>query len=147
MTAGVFYLVRHAEAEKGSAGPDLARHLTAEGRSRFGAHAAALAPALRLSRVLASPLARARETADLLVAACGGRVEEAEALAPGCSSGRQVLELAQSAGAGVALVGHNPEMAEAVKLAAGQEQKVPPGAVAAVEAGVAGYRLLWLRTP
>jgi len=147
MTAGVFYLVRHAEAEKGSAGPDAARRLTAEGRSRFGVHAAALAPALRLSRVLASPLARARETADLLAAACGARVEEEEALAPGRCSGRQILELARSAGAGVALVGHNPEMAEAVKLAAGQDQKVPPGAVAAVEVGVGDYRILWLRTP
>jgi phosphohistidine phosphatase len=147
MTAGVFYLVRHAEAERSSAGSDVARRLTAEGRSRFGALAAALAPALRLSRVLTSPLVRGRETADLLAAACGGRVEEREALSSGRCGGTQILELARSAGAGVALVGHNPEMAEAVKLAAGRDEKVPPGAVAAVEVGADGYRLLWVRIP
>lgn len=147
MTPAIFYLVRHAEAERGSTFPDVARRLTPEGRSRFGALAAALAPALRLSLVLTSPLARGRETADVLVAACGGRVEEREALASGRCGGAQLLELARSAGPGVALVGHNPEMAEAVKLASGQDQKVPPGAVAAVEAGPGGYRLLWVRIP
>ncbi len=147
MKAGIFYLVRHAEAERSSTGLDVARRLTAEGRSRFAVLAEALAHELRLSRVLTSPLARSRETADLLVAACGGSVEEQEALNSGRSGGMQILELGRSAGAGAALVGHNPEMAEAVKLASGQDQKVPPGAVAAVEAGAEGYRLLWMRVP
>ncbi len=147
MTAIVFYLVRHGEAEKHASGQDVARRLTAEGRSRFAALAAAMAPELRLVLVLTSPLTRSRETADLLVAACGGSVEEREALNSGRSDGMHILDLGRSAGAGVALVGHNPEMAEAVKLASGQDQKVPPGAVAAVEAGAEGYRLLWMRVP
>jgi phosphohistidine phosphatase len=46
----------------------------------------------------------------------------------------------------VALVGHNPEMAEAVILVAGGDRAVPPGTVAAVEAGP-DWRLAWLRAP
>jgi hypothetical protein len=38
-------------------------------------------------------------------------------------------------------------MAEAVILAAGRDEKVPAGTVAAVEAGTGGPRLAWLRTP
>ncbi len=147
MTHQVFYLVRHGEAEKCATGSDVARRLTADGRSRFAALAAALAPELRLELVLTSPLTRSSETAELLASACGGRVQEREARNSGRSGGMQILELGRSAGAGAALVGHNPEMAEAVTLAAGLDQRVPPGAVAAVEAGAEGYRLLWLRVP
>jgi phosphohistidine phosphatase len=147
VTPGAFYLVRHAEAEKSGGVADAARRLTPGGRARFAAHAAALAPGLRLTRVLSSPLARARETAELLAAAAGVPVEILEALAPGLSTGRQILELARRSGAGAAFVGHNPEMAEAIRGAGGGGEGVPPGTVAAIEPGDAGYRLLWMRAP
>lgn len=137
------WLVRHARAEKSAAGGDAARRLTAEGRAEFQAKLATLGGRLRLTRVLTSPYARARETAELLAAACGGvPVEEEPRLASGAATGAELLALAREAGRGVALVGHNPELAEALLLAAGgAELEVPPGAVGALDRG---GRLAWL---
>jgi phosphohistidine phosphatase len=141
------FLVRHAKAEKESPGGDAARRLTAEGRERFRLLLAELAGSLPVTRILSSPLARALETAELLAAATGAPVEEEEALASGRSDGRALLALARAAGGGAALVGHNPELAEAVARAAGREAEVKPGAVAAVDLGPQGPRLAWLRRP
>ncbi|HET9552504.1 MAG TPA: histidine phosphatase family protein [Anaeromyxobacteraceae bacterium] len=132
--AGRFYLVRHAKAERQGAAPDDARRLTDEGRLAFGARLRALAPRLAVRRVVTSPFARARETAELLALATGAAVEEEEALASGASTGRQLLALGRALGAGCALVGHNPELAEAIALAGGGDVEVPPGTVAAIEA-------------
>lgn len=142
-----FFLVRHGKAEAGGPGGDAARRLTGEGRARFRAHAAALVPELRLVRILTSPLARARETAELLGEATGAAVEEEPALASGASGGRELLRLAREAGAGTALVGHNPELAEAVALVAGRELKVPPGTVAAIDVDGERVSLAWIRSP
>jgi phosphohistidine phosphatase len=140
------YLVRHAKAEKSAPpGGDTERRLTPEGRAKFAAHARALA--LPLRRIVTSPLARARETGDLLAAATGAAVEEDEALAPGASSGKELLELARKAGDGAALVGHNPELAAAIAVAAGGDREVPPGSVAALEVDASGVTLVWLRAP
>lgn len=142
-----FYLVRHARAEaKGPAG-DASRPLTAEGRERFAEHASATAPRLALSRIATSPLARARETAELLAAATRAPVEEERALASGASRGRDLLDLGLRLGAGTALVGHNPEVAEAVAMAAGKDAEVKPGAVAAIDWDGERYRLAWLEAP
>lgn len=135
--------MRHGRAEaKGTT--DASRRLTPEGRAAFAALAEALAPRLRVVRIVTSPLARARETAALLSRATGAPVEEDHALAAGASEGRELLALGRRLGAGVALVGHNPEMAEAVALAAGEDRSVEPGAIAAVDADATGQRLAWL---
>lgn len=141
------YLVRHAKAEGSAPGGDAARRLTPEGRERFLAHARGLGPRLAVTRIVTSPFVRARETAALLAQVTGAPVEEDGALASGASSGREVLALARAAPAGTAFVGHNPELAEAIALAAGREREVAPGAVAelAVEGGEA--RLAWLEPP
>ena len=141
-----FYLVRHAEAERGTSTPDAERQLTPAGRAAFEALARTLAPSVKLVRIVASPYRRARETGAILAAATGARLQVDAALAPGRCTGPEVLALARTAGGGVALVGHNPEMAEAMILAAGGDRAVPPGTVAAVETGPDG-RLAWLRTP
>ncbi len=141
-----FYLVRHGKAEAKRA-DDASRRLTPDGRARFAAHARALAKDLALERIVTSPFARAHETADLLAQATGAPVVEEAALASGASSGREVLRLGSSLGAGVALVGHNPELAEAISLAAGKDQDVPAGSIAAVDADPSGWRLAWLRAP
>jgi phosphohistidine phosphatase len=138
-----FYLVRHAQAEAKTSS-DAARRLTPEGRAGFAAHARALAPRLSVARIVTSPFARARETADLLAAAIGVAVEEDGALASGASAGEDLLALGRRLGAGAALVGHNPEFAEAIALAAGRAVDVRPGAVAAIDAGPDGLRLAWL---
>jgi phosphohistidine phosphatase len=141
------YLVRHAKAEANHPLGDASRRLTPEGRDAFRAHAAALAPELRIRRVLSSPYARARETADLLAAACGAPVEVEEALASGRSEPQELVRLARVRGDGTALVGHNPEMSGAVAFLAGREAPVPPGTIACLEVEEDGDwpRLAWLR--
>jgi phosphohistidine phosphatase len=143
----VFYVVRHGKAEAKHPDGDAARRLTADGRDQFTAHARALAPRLTISAVVTSPFARARETADLLAAAVGVPVVEDPALRSGASSGAEVLRLGARLGEGTALVGHNPELAEAIASAGGGQVEVPPGAVAAIEADGGGFRLAWLRAP
>jgi phosphohistidine phosphatase len=142
------YLVRHGKAEEHAAhGGDAARALTAQGRTRFAALAGALTGRMKVARIVTSPLQRARQTAEILARSSGAPLEEEEALASGASDGRALLDLARRAGAGVALVGHNPELGEAVALAAGREVKVKPGTIAAVELGATGPRLLWIESP
>ncbi len=147
MSAIRFYLVRHAAAEPKDARGDAARRLTFEGRASFAAHARALGAELSVARVVTSPLARARETAELLAAATSAIVAEEESLSPGESSGGEILGLGRRLGPGSALVGHNPELADAVARAAGRSLEVSPGAVAAIDAEGTGYRLAWLRPP
>jgi phosphohistidine phosphatase len=143
----VFFLVRHAEAEEGRGAGDAARRLTADGRARFARLVESIRPELRVRKVLTSPLARARETAAILAGATGAAADVEEALGPGRSTGGELLRLGRETGDGAALVGHNPEIAEAVVLAAGGPRRVGPGSVAAVGADDVGYRLLWLHSP
>lgn len=143
------YLVRHAKAEESAPGGDAARRLTPGGRRRFEALAEAVAGRLELRRIVTSPYARAAETAGILAAATGAPVEEEPALAPGRSTARELIDLALRAGAGTAVIGHNPELGEAVRLVApSPPDKVRPGAVAAVDLGPGGdERLAWLEEP
>jgi len=141
----IFFLVRHgrAEAQAPGGGGDEARRLTAAGREAFAASAAALARQHQVTRIVTSPLVRARQTAALLAEATGAPVEVDRRLASGASSGADLLALGRSLGPGVALVGHNPELGEAVALAGAGAVEVPPGTVAAV--GKDG-RLRWVRS-
>jgi phosphohistidine phosphatase len=143
----VFFLVRHAEAERPEGVTDRDRTLTAAGRAGFARLAGSLAPSLEVVRILSSPFARARETALILSAATGAGVEESESLASGRSTGPELLRLARDSGGGTAVVGHSPEIAEAIVLAAGSSQGVPPGTIAAVEEALGTYRLVWVRRP
>jgi phosphohistidine phosphatase len=139
------YLVRHAEAEAG--GRDADRRLTSSGKAAFSGLLKALGPELAPIRILSSPFRRARETASILALATGAPAEPSDDLASGHAGGRELLELARQAGAGTALVGHNPEVAEAVAIAAGKALPVPPGTVAALDLSGPAPRLLWLRSP
>lgn len=142
------YLVRHAQAESNHPLGDAARRLTPDGRDSFRARAAELAAGARIARILTSPYQRARETAELLSAASGAAVEAEEALASGHSSAEELVRIARVRGDGTVLVGHNPEICEAVALAAGRELPVPPGSVACLEVGAgegSWPRLAWLR--
>jgi phosphohistidine phosphatase len=149
MAGFTVFLVRHAKAEKApSRGQgDAARALTPEGRTAFAALLGTLGDRLRVARIVTSPFVRARETAELLARATGAPVEEDLELASGASGGGRLLGLARAAGAGAAVVGHNPEVAEAVALAAGEDLHVRPGTVAAVELEGSRARLLWIAEP
>ena len=141
------YLVRHAEAGSGLGGKDADRKLTGSGRAGFERLLAALGQTLSVKRVLSSPLLRARETAEMLGRAAGAPVEPSDDLASGHATGREMLALARQAGPGAALVGHNPEIAEAVALASGSPAPVPPGTIAALDLSRPRPRMLWLRSP
>jgi len=140
------YLVRHGKAEPRS-DDDAARRLTREGRDRFSRLLRALGDRLPVSRVLTSPLARARETAEILAGSRRVPLELAAALAAGASSGQDILAMAREASPDTALVGHNPELAEAVALAAGEELELKPGAVAALQVRGSEVTLAWLERP
>ncbi len=144
MTALAF-LVRHAEAASG--GTDAERRLTPAGRAAFADLLSTLGPRLSVKRILASPFRRARETAEILSRATGVAAEPLDDLASGHDTGRELLALARREGAGTVLVGHNPEVAEAIALAAGKGQPVPPGTVAAIDLSGPAPRLSWLRSP
>ena len=103
-------LWRHADAEDGS--PDLARRLTKKGRKQAARVAEWLLEHLPKDfTVLASPAARAQETAEAL----GVAFKTVNALAPGATV-KQVLHAAQwPHGEGtVILVGHQPDFGQAI---------------------------------
>lgn len=141
------YLVRHAQAEANHPLGDSARRLTPEGRAAFRARAEALAAEATVARIVTSPYVRARETAELLGAACGAPVEAAEALGSGRSDAQELVRIARIRGDGTALVGHNPELAAAIAFVAGRELPVPPGTIACLEVEEQGDwpRLAWIR--
>ncbi len=122
-------IVRHAEAAPGN--PDELRPLTAQGRK----HARAVGVRLRSEgfapdAVVASPLLRARETAEALGF---GEPEIDERLAPGATP-LEVREAAAGRGEAVVVVGHQPDCSKAVAaLSGGEEPAFPPGAHALVE--------------
>jgi phosphohistidine phosphatase len=141
------YLIRHAEAGAGVGIKDADRRITDHGRAGFERLLAVLGPSLSVRRILASPFLRARETAGILEEATGAPVEPSDELTSGHCSGRELLAVARQAGPGAALVGHNPEIAEALAAAGSGGAPVPPGTVAALDLGGARPRVLWIRSP
>lgn len=141
------FLVRHGAAETGGTGGDAGRRLTPEGRAAFERLARSVAPEVAGVRVLGSPYQRARDTAAILAAAIGAQVEEREELSSGGASGSVLLAIIEEEGGAVALVGHNPEIGEAIALAGGAGIAVPPGTIAAIEHEDGRWRLLWCRSP
>jgi phosphohistidine phosphatase len=103
-------LWRHADAEDGA--PDLERRLTKKGRKQAERVAEWLLARLPKNfAVIASPAARARETAEAL----GVRIKTVDQLAPGASVAK-ILKAAgwPAAGETVVIVGHQPDLGRAV---------------------------------
>jgi len=142
---GKVFLVRHAEAASG--GVDAERRLTGAGRAAFSALLQQLGPQLTVKRIQHSPFRRAGETADLLSHATGAPTEAVDDLASGHAGGRELLDLARESSPGTALIGHNPEIAEALAIVSGKPESVPPGTVAALDVSGPAPRLLWLHSP
>ena len=140
------YLVRHAKAEP-LATDDHSRRLTPEGRVRFDRLVGALSPRLEVSKILTSPLVRARQTAEILARATGAPLEEDPRLAAGEPDARELLAIARLEPHGTALVGHNPELAEAITRVAGKELEVKPGSIAAIDVAGDKEHLVWLKVP
>ena len=122
-------LVRHGIAQEVAVGGDRARRLTREGRDKMELGASALSELVpELDIVVSSPLARAKETAEILVAAYrkAPKLLVDELLAPE-GRGAAVVRLvaAQRKVATVALVGHEPNLSllEGLLLT-GQERSI-----------------------
>jgi len=150
------FIVRHAPAEDEAEAGDAARRLTKKGRKSFARLVHRLAEAgLELDLVATSPLARARETAEILAAELfvRPRVEVLDALAPGCDWQALVEWTVQQDAARVAWVGHAPCVNRLVALAIGDGSaaiRMHKGSVAAIRLddgpGQPG-ELDWLATP
>lgn len=160
-------LLRHGiAAERALGQPDDGRELTEAGRRRTRAVLERLvASGLRADRLLASPLARARQTAELAVSAgLAPRLDLAEALAPGgdplpliaswmadlggaaqgqagAGAGRGPGGPGSGAGCGgrrrLALVGHEPDLGTLAARLIG----AAPGSIDLRKAGLAVLRL------
>lgn len=139
------YIVRHAIAEDvAPSGRDEDRALTAEGRKKMKRAARGLATlGVAPARLLASPLVRAQQTAEILVEALPQlEVETCELLAPAVDE-RALTRLLNAANAGanagrdVMLVGHEPDLGELLSFwltgsRGGVETRFKKGAVACI---------------
>jgi phosphohistidine phosphatase len=139
-------LFRHGIAEeRGGAVPDAARALTARGRERSRAVLRRLTErGLGAGRLISSPLRRARETAELAVAAgLAPSLELAEGLAPGGEAlaalpvWLETLAAPPGEWPRLVLVGHEPDLS----LLATRLLGAPPGTLALRKAGLAVLRL------
>ena len=118
MPALELYLIRHGiAAERGPEYPDDSkRPLTAKGISALRREAKALtALGVTVDLIIASPLTRTRQTADVFAERLEGRppVTESDALAPEGTSAAVMRVIAKhSRTARIALVGHEPNIGE-----------------------------------
>jgi len=122
------YLIRHAEAVPlgvNGINKDEDRPLTENGRRQCRTMALALCQVgVRLDKLLTSPLVRARQTADEMLAHWNGRLVEqvvCEYLAPGKRKRKLLREVLALGGESVGLVGHNPDLSELTAWLIGEE--------------------------
>jgi phosphohistidine phosphatase len=137
----LLYIVRHAWAEERDDARwpgDLQRPLTDKGRKRFTQMLKKLVEADFAPAVIAtSPLARCRETAELIAERVSGKppIVPLDALAPGSDLPALVQWTVQQGDVDVAWVGHSPDVEELTARLVGGEcsLRFAKGAVAAVE--------------
>jgi phosphohistidine phosphatase len=123
------FLVRHADAAPGE--PDELRPLTEGGRDaarRLGETLARERP----DAILASPLLRARETAEQIASAAGLEPQPDRRLGPGTTADTVRATIAGK-GETVVVVAHQPDCSEIALALTGREIKFPPGAVFAID--------------
>ena len=153
------YLVRHAIAvEQGDDWPDdTQRPLTERGKARFADVVRGLRRLdVTLDAILTSPLVRARQTADLLVAGLPGKpvVRTVEALGPGHTAGAVMTHASRNVRASrVALVGHEPGLGELAAHIIGAQRALAfkKGGVCRIDLGGFSARrpgaLIWFLPP
>lgn len=113
------YLIRHADAvqpEHAGGMDDFDRPLTELGRSQ-SQHLAQSLPArgAKIERLFVSPLIRAKQTAEVLIAAwglTGDQVVECDELAPEGRLSKLARQINKHPAAVVGLVGHRPDLNE-----------------------------------
>ncbi len=114
------YFLRHGIAvERGTPGyeNDADRPLTAEGESRTRDIARGIrATKASFGRILSSPYLRARQTAEIVAAETGIKIEFTRSLTPEGSPERLIQEIASEADRGVLLVGHEPYLTDLISV-------------------------------
>jgi phosphohistidine phosphatase len=125
-------LIRHGDAVASSLLGDSGRHLSVEGRRQASATGRALAEHhIRPSRVWCSPLVRAVQTAELVIAALefGGVIEVRDDLYPDSDVDSLVQALGELPGEeSVIVVGHQPYMSTVGSLLLNRAVQFPTGA-------------------
>ncbi|HXW05684.1 MAG TPA: phosphohistidine phosphatase SixA [Vicinamibacterales bacterium] len=153
------YLIRHGvAAERGEVYPDDSRRpLTSQGISRLRKEAKALdLLGIAFDQILTSPLARTRQTADVLAESMKSRppIATADSLAPDGSAAAVVQELSRHVKKRrLALVGHEPNLGQLAGQLIGS--RVPlefkKGAICRIDLEVfppkGQGRLRWFVTP
>jgi len=147
------WLLRHADAEPHGTRPDAERQLTERGTGQARVAGVALARmGVAFGAILASPKARARETAELALAQMSEPQRAPFELHPPLASGvqaREALELL----AGVAsdepllLVGHEPDLSGIVGELTGGRVDLKKGGLAVVRLSAGGAELVLLLRP
>jgi phosphohistidine phosphatase len=142
----MIWLLRHGDAEDAD-GDDDARQLTDEGKRQAEAAGRALeALDAGIGACLASPKVRARDMARIACRGLGVEPEETELLRGGGFDPQEVAgpEASAAGPAGnVLLVGHEPDLSQAIQAATGASVKLKKGGLAAIEDGA----LIALLTP
>ncbi len=155
-TARQLWLLRHADAEPHGTRPDAERRLTERGHRQAAAAGGALRElGARFGAVLSSPKARARETAELALAAMSDEqapsLELYERLAGDFRAEQALDAFAGSIGAGregpLLLVGHEPHLSGVVGELTGARVDLKKGGLAVVRLGGGGGELVLLLRP
>lgn len=111
------YIVRHGIAEdRSKSGKDADRALTEEGKEKMKLEGRGLKQMeIQADHIFASPLIRARQTAELVAGEVGGKVEEMKELAPGFNPEDVCIALKKRKDAeSVMVVGHEPNCSDLV---------------------------------
>jgi len=153
-------LLRHAKAENGAPGfADLDRALNERGRQEARALGEFLKQQnIKLGLVLCSPAGRARETAELVLAAAEAIVDCRSDPRIYEANPEQLMQVISEVDEGVMavlLVGHNPGMEELLRVLAGRAEQMTPCTVAKIEVDAEGWfgatesnaRLDWIVRP
>jgi len=126
----MIWLLRHAEAERGS--PDEDRRLTGKGEEQARTAGAALrALGIKLDVCLSSPLVRAEQTARLACEPLGVDVRIDDRLSGGPFDPEELAAGFEH----VLLVGHDPDFSTAVHDMTGAEVEMKKGGLAGVDGG------------
>ncbi len=146
------WLLRHADAEPHGTRPDAERQLTERGRRQADVAGVALARMeVSFGAILASPKARARETAELALARMDDsqrELLEPHPLLAGGIHAREALDLLGGAGGGHALlIGHEPDLSGIVGELTGARVDLKKDGLAVVRLGAGGAELVLLLRP
>lgn len=151
------YFLRHGQAAGREEwhGDDAERPLTEDGKARMMREGKALAKlGLEVDTILTSPLARAKQTAEIVADAVDmhGKVREDERLGPGFDPAKLagILRDCERDGA-IMLVGHEPDFSETIgAIIGGGKVDLKKGGLAYVDvpqASSVSGELVWLLPP